>query len=135
MDMVLPWNLTAHARQGNHYNEDFDFEKRPFVLYTIRDSIRHRATQIFCLSERGPRYCPVGSPVVEVPWWEIVGKGDSVAKEVNSKGEIVEVVKTGEAQTRSGRLAVRIPGDHVLKFYDRSKMGKIIKDMQPLFFN
>lgn len=131
----IHWSLTSNASKGMDYNPDSDFQSRPFVLYTVRDSIKHRVCQVFCLSERGPRHCAVGSPVVESPWWEVVGEGDTLRKSVNANGEIVDKLQKGERETRTGNLCVRIPGDHVLKFFDRGGCTELVKKMKPLFFN
>ncbi|GMH69574.1 hypothetical protein TrRE_jg12414 [Triparma retinervis] len=111
------------------------FGRHPFTIYTIRDCGKHRVATAFCLSPLGPRHCPLGSPCVEAPWWEVRGGGDRVGKGVDGDGNAVDVRVGGERRTKTGKLCVRMPGGHVLTFQDRAQTGGFLDSLKPLYFN
>jgi hypothetical protein len=107
----------ACEEYGNGHGLAGRFGTEGFTIYTVRDTTKHRVTgEIFCLSPRGPAHCPVGASCIEPPWWEIRGKGDKVVKGVDGNANVVDVVMKGEKATKTGRLCVRMPGEHVLCF-------------------
>ena len=112
------------------------FRDTPFTVYTIRDTVKHRVCQLLCLAPRGPSYCPANSaPCIEPPWWETRGGRSKTVRKVDGNGQIYEVKIDGEAKTMTGRLAVRMPGEHVLHFWDWRLATPFVKGTEPLYFN
>ena len=108
-----------------------------FVLFTVRDDSKHHVAckGTFCLSPRGPAHVPIGSPVIEEPFWEVRGDGDKVEKDVDGRGQICDVIKKGERKSKTGKLIVTIPGGHQVKMYDYDQASKMEKIMDPIWFN
>ncbi|GMH87741.1 hypothetical protein TrST_g3109 [Triparma strigata] len=111
------------------------FEKSEFTIYTIRDTTKHRVWSVFCLSPRGPNYCPKGAPCIEAPWWETKGGESKTIKKVDGSGKIVDVVIEGEKKSMTGKLCVRMPGEHVLIFWDYRLASEFVRNTNPLYFN
>ena len=111
-------------------------QNTPFTVYTVRDAIKHRVCILFCLSPRGPAHCPAGAaPCIEPPWWETKGGRSKTVSKVNGRGEVYTVTIEGEKETKTGRLAVRMPGEHVLHFWDWRLATDFVKGTEPLYFN
>jgi len=126
----------AEEEYGAGHGGDGRWRGEDFTLYTVRDTTKHRVTgDVFCLSPRGPTHCAVGAPCIERPWWECRGGGDSVVKGVDGEANVMDVVRRGEKKTKTGRLCVRIPGDHVLVFEDKMQATKFVDSLGPLYFN
>ena len=108
-----------------------------FVLFTVRDDSKHHVAckGTFCLSPRGPAHVPIGSPVIEEPFWEVRGDGDKVEKDVDGRGQICDVIKKGERKSKTGKLIVTIPGGHQVKMYDYGQASKMEKILEPIWFN
>lgn len=127
----------VHERYDNGHGGKGRFGTEGFVLYTVRDSVKHRIQQTFCLAPKGPLHCPEikCGPCLEPPWWETRGKGDEMVDGVDAEGNVIKVVKKGEKATKTGRLCVRMPGEHVLHFYDKRTCSRFVLNSRPLFFN
>ena len=128
---------TEHYDHGNQV-EDSMFKDKPFVLWSIRDSSKHKACMIFCESARGKKYCPTNSnPCIAAPYWEVRGAGDKWETAVDGNANIIQVKKKGEQATKTGRLCVQMPGEHILHFYDKLLVNNnpLVKKMNPLYFN
>jgi hypothetical protein len=120
----------GHGGHGKYAHE-------PFVLFTVRDSVKQRLQATFCLAPKGPSHTPdiKCGTTIEAPWWETRGAGDSEVNAVSGNAELIKVVKRGEAATKTGRLCVRMPGEHVLAFYDRKNCSSFVRSTDPLYFN
>jgi hypothetical protein len=112
------------------------FIDNPFTLFTIRQVTNQKIIRCFCLSETGLKDCPAGTPVFSQPTWEKRGKGDEMMKKVDGKtGSVVAIVKKGEAVTMTGCLLIVIPGEAIIKMYDKQTASKFDLANSPLFFN
>ena len=124
---------------GNGHGGKGPFGTRSFTLYTVRDNVKQRFQSTFCLvvGPRGPGHCPdiKCGPCLEPPRWEVRGEGDKVVDAVNGNAEVVKVTRGGEKATKTGRLAVRMPGEHVLHFYNKKSCGEFVRNTNPLYFN
>jgi hypothetical protein len=103
----------------------------------VRDSIKHRIQSTFCLSPKGPAHCPPikCGPCLEPPHWEVRGDGDTEIDVVDGEANVVKGVKRGEKKTKTGRLCVTMPGEHVLHFYNRKTCSQFVKNTNPIYFN
>jgi len=122
---------------GSGHGGDGRFGSEPFLLFTVRDTVKNRIKMTLCLSPRGPAHCPPieCAPCLEAPWWETRGKGDEMVTAIDDDAQRVQVVKKGEKITKTGRLCVRMPGEHVLHFHDKKKCSRFVRNTDPLYFN
>ena len=121
---------------GDPNNKD-GFATKPFELYTLRSSGQNKVIKHFAKSH-SPAQAPGDANAILDIKWEVRGAGDKVVKDVAViDGEVKQVdrVIKGEKQTKTGRLSVTIPGDHICHFYDRNDVSSFVRSTNPLYFN